>query len=290
MPQGLVVLLVSCMLLGSERRVIAQDPSSSSCSLPGLTPNPKESPTDKALLAAWNAQSARVKSVEASAAVQGWSDTKHSGRPSPVALYFRTPAWLRATGTVPFSGRRTLDLFSNGRQFWLLVPDGKSMHLFEGPVDAPSASTNASANLRPRPLVDALHWESGSLSPVQDPPTGNAAMRTIRFDLPAEPVSPARTTDVEFDLTDGVVEEVVMRDASQRVVLRLNYSDWQPAEENNCYPRHIEVEQPLDDRGLDIRIALLRLNGRIDSREFRMVAPIGAPVTHLGDAIAAGRP
>ncbi len=207
-----------------------------------------------------------------------------------MALYFRTPAWLRATGTVPFSGRRTLDLFSNGRQFWLLVPDGKSMHLFEGPVDAPSTSTNASANLRPRPLVDALHWESGSLHPVQPSPAGNGATRTIRVDLPAELVSPARTADVEFDLKDGVVRQVAMRDASQRLVLQLSYSDWQPAEENNCYPRHIEVEQPLDDRGLDIRIALLRLNGRIDSREFRMMAPIGAPVTHVGDAIAAPRP
>jgi hypothetical protein len=287
-----VAIFAGFLGLGMAAQTAAsQAAGSHPCSLPGLGPDAKQELSDADLLAAWNAQSARVRSLEASAAVRGWAGTTHSGRPSPALLYFRAPAWLRSTGEVPFSNRRTVDLFSNGRDFWLLTPDGKRMRLFTGPVDAPPASSDASANLRPRPLIDALHWEAGTLSAAQSPaPPANGRTRTIELDLPAEAPFPARTAAVEFDLRAGVVDGVAIRDALQRQVLELHYSEWQTTDVNSCYPRHIGIVQPLGDRKLDIRIAVVRLNSRIEPGEFRMIAPIGVPVTQLGGTTVADQP
>jgi len=79
-------------------------------------------------------------------------------RPSPAILTFRAPHCCALTGVVPFSARRTFDIASDGREFRLLVPDGKIMRFFVGPVDAPPISSNPRENLRPKPIVDALHW------------------------------------------------------------------------------------------------------------------------------------
>lgn len=280
------VVLAGFLALGiAATDLAAQAPQPATCSLPGLAPNATPAPSDADLLAAYNAQSARVHSVEAAASVHGWAGKRREERPGPVLLHFREPAWIRATGAVPYSGKRTFDLLGNGRDFWLVAPDGKAKRLFEGPVDAPAVSSSPQANLRPRPLVDALHWEAGRLDAQQDS-RATPGTRTLLLDLPAEPPFPSRTATVAFDLRSGVVTEVDFRDAAQRVDLQLRYGDWQPGEDGICYPRQIAIDQPLDDREFDLQIASLRLNERIAGQEFRMAAPLGVPVTHLAGPAA----
>ena len=274
-------MLAGFLALGiAATDLVGQTAQPATCSLPGLVPNATPAPSDADLLAAYNAQSARVHTVAAAAAVHGWAGKRRADRPGPAILYFREPAWIRATGDVPLSSKRTFDLLGNGRDFWLVAPDGKAKRLFEGPVDAPPVSASPQANLRPRPLVDALHWERGTLSAGQEGPSA-AGTRTLLLELPAEPPFPARTAAVTFDLRGGVVTEVDFRDGAQQVELRLLYGDWQPGDDGICYPRQITIVQPEDDREFDIRIASLRLNARIGGQEFRMAAPIGVPVTQL---------
>jgi hypothetical protein len=73
-------------------------------------------------------------------------------------LSFLAPNSLGMTGEIPLSGRRTFDLASDGREFRLLVPDGKFMRFLVGPVGAPANSPNPRENLRPQPLIDAFYW------------------------------------------------------------------------------------------------------------------------------------
>ncbi|MGB9029077.1 MAG: hypothetical protein WCC27_03070 [Acidobacteriaceae bacterium] len=290
-PVSIAAWLAGLLVSGlAAPTAAAQAAAPLSCSLPGLAPDAKQKPDDAALLAAWNTQAERVHSVEASVALEAHSERERTKRPSPALVNFRAPGWLRVTGEVPFSGKRSFDLFSNGQDFWLIVPDGKSERLFTGPVDAPEVSKLPHENLRPRPLIDALHWQRGSLSSVQDPRGMGKETRTIRLDLPAEAPFPARTAAVEFDLRAGVVNAVAYGDAQQRVVLHVDYDDWRQAEGSSCYPRHIAMNQPLEGQQIDIRIALVRINGRIPGGEFRMNAPIGIAVTHLAGPEGAGHP
>jgi hypothetical protein len=284
MPRPIAAMLVGFLMLAiGIRPAVSQAAKPHSCSLPELAPGAPLVLPDTALLAAYNGQAARIHSIVAAAAVRGWAGTEHANRPTPALIYFREPAWLRLTGEVPFSGRRSVDLFSDGRHFWLLVPDRKTVRLFEGPVDAPADDKDPRADLRPQPMVDALRWPRGTLSSVQTP-SSDPATRIINLDLPAAAPFPARTAAAEFDLREGVVKGMKILDAAQHVVLELQYSDWQPAEQDVCFPRRIVMTQPLDKRELDIRIASLRLNERIPAPEFRMAAPIGVPVTHLPGA------
>lgn len=287
MPRPIAPMLAGFLMLAiGIWPAVSQSVEPHSCSLPELAPEARPGLPDTALLAAYNEQAARIHSVVAAAAVRGWAGTEHANRPSPALIYFREPAWLRLTGEVPFSGRRSVDLFSDGRNFWLLVPDRKTMRLYEGPVDAPADAKDPRANLRPQPMVDALRWPTGTLSSRQSAPSGGPT-RSINLDLPATPPFPARNATVEFDLRGGVVNGVKIRDAAQHPEFELQYSDWQPAEHDGCFPRRIVMTQPLDNRELDIRIASLRLNERIPAPEFRMASPIGIPVTHLPGAAAA---
>jgi outer membrane lipoprotein-sorting protein len=263
------------------------------CFLPGLSPNATGGVEDGNLLSAYNARASLVRSLEAAVVVRGKGGTEYGprakdSRPSPAMIDFRAPASLRVTGEIPFSGRRSFDISSDGREFRLLVPDGKVMRFFVGPVDAAATSAKPLENLRPQPLIDALRWTPGQLgrSPElsQDE---NEGTRTISVDLPASQGGAAKTVRLEFDLRSGVVAELAVLDASQRVVSEIHYSDWQEIAQSGkgadpvCFPRRIVLIQPRQDLQLEIKILSLELNSPIPSSQFRVAAPRGIPVTRL---------
>lgn len=123
--------------------------------------------------------------------VRGQSGAEYNVHPRgaqalPALLSFLAPDFLRLTGEIPFSGRRSFDLASDGRELRLLVPDGKFMRFLVGPVDAPATSKNPRENLRPRPLVDALHWVAATLSPpIQSSGNEQGSHHSIAVNLAA---------------------------------------------------------------------------------------------------------
>jgi hypothetical protein len=128
------------------------------CSMPGIAPASERSLSDADLLASYNSQAGLIQTVQGSVVVRAKGGPElgskvRDSRPSPAILSFRAPASLRMTGVVPFSARRTFDIASDGREFRLLVPDGKIMRFFVGPVDAPPVSSNPRENLRAQPFL-----------------------------------------------------------------------------------------------------------------------------------------
>jgi hypothetical protein len=266
------------------------------CSLPGLTSVTAQSTSDDALLAAYNSQASLVQSLEATVLVKAKSGPDFAKRgkdakPAPTMLSFRAPASLRMTGAIPFSARRSFDFASNGKEFRLLVPDGKRMRFYVGSVDAAPSSANPRENLRPQPIVDALHWTRGVLhNPASGKENAKTRMRTIQVDLAAALEASVKTAEVDFNMASGTVASITFRDPRGVIVSEVNYADWQDLVNgdngtgDDCFPRRIAVVQPQQNLQLEMKVLVLSVNPHIPPSRFELIPPRGIPVTRLGSS------
>jgi hypothetical protein len=290
-----LILLWVVLLAGSDSSVAqrAPNPESSAalvgCSLPGIAAGTRPLRGEE-LLAAYNAQSEVVRSLQASVIVRGQSGAEYKVRPHgaqalPAMVSFQAPAYLRMTGVVPFSARRSFDLASDGRELRLLVPDGKLMRFLIGPADAPATSKNPRENLRPRPLVDALHWPSAiALLPGGAKPQEAGEHQSVEVGLEPAMRGEARAARLDFDLQTGTLAAITISDASKQILSDIRYGDWRTvpgADRSVCYPRRVELTQPGQDLHLDLKIVAMQLNVPMSRMQFRLPPPRGIPVTRL---------
>src|SRR5580693_4372092 len=210
-------------------------------------------------------------------------------------LSFRAPGSLRMTGAIPFSARRSFDLSSDGGQFRLLVPDGKVMRFFVGPVDAPAKSQNPRENLRPQPVIDSLRWLHGTLNKTSSGSgSGMRGSRVIVVDLPAARDGNVRRADIAFDLPSGTITGLTIHDTAAHAITEIRYVDWQEIVDRMsesaaaCFPRRIFVNQSLQNLQIEMKILSLRLNPPIPPSRFQLVPPRGIPITPVG-SLAKGK-
>ncbi|HEY6488741.1 MAG TPA: hypothetical protein VIY99_06420 [Terracidiphilus sp.] len=266
----------------------ANPQAAAACSLPGLAPG-RRPLSDHALLSAYNAQADAVKSVQASVLVRGQSGAEYKVKPHgaqalPALLSFVAPEHLRLTGAVPFSGRRSFDLASDGRELRMLVPDGKLMRFLVGPADAPATSKNPRENLRPGPLIDALHWTRATAQQPVIEHSEAEGHQVLGIELATVQGERAR---VDFDLATGTVAGITMLDSKKQVVLDMHYGDWRTVlgsgdrEGAVCFPRRMELTEPRQDLHVELKVATLRVNVPIPPTQFRLLPPRGIPVTRL---------
>jgi outer membrane lipoprotein-sorting protein len=266
------------------------------CSLPNLPGNAHQRPTDEDLLGAYNAQASLLQTLEATVMLRGSGGSafgKHASdsRGAPAMLSFRAPGWLRITGVIPFSAQRSFDLSSDGREFRLLVPDGKRMRFYVGPVDAPTTSQNPRENLRPQPLIHALHWARATLSgSVSSKQAGSPDARTITVGLLGAQNDSARSAEIAYDLRNGTVTGLVIRDASGLAVSEIHYADWREVTNGGsapspfCFPRRMTVNQPREGIQLEMKLVAITVNPRIPPSKFQLTPPAGLPVKRLGSS------
>ena len=270
--------------------------------MPGMAPDSERSFTDADLLASYNSQAELIQTVQASVVVRAkggpqFGSKVRDSRPSPAILTFRAPASLRMTGVVPFSARRTFDIASDGREFRLLVPDGKIMRFFVGPVDAPPVSSNPRENLRPQPIVDALHWFQARLVSAGAPggsETGDVRALNVVLLGPRE--ESRKTARLEFDLRGGTVSKVDIFDDAQKVVTELHYSNWQQVPVSGkpgnsiCFPKQVLVNQQAQNLQLEIKTMSAELNGVLAPTQFQLTPPRGIPVTRVTRSTGGSHP
>lgn len=278
---AILAAFLCCAMAPAQERGRPAD--ASTCRMRGLAAG-THTVSEQDLLRAYNAQASEIRTLEASAVIRGRSGVankayRKESKPSGAMITFRAPGLLRMTGEVPMSAQRSFDLVSDGRAFELLVPDGKGMRLFEGPVDAPAVSANPRENLRPQPLIDALRWPDAkpqtTKSGAPNPPAGTIFVETQN----ANPLGVS--AEVKFDLRAGVVRQLTLRDQQGKVTLQADYDQWQPTSEGGCYPRHMLLTQPEEKTQLELKLVSLFLNQRISGMAFRAIAPPGVPVTQL---------
>jgi hypothetical protein len=300
-PSLIPALLLALMAVGVDSQVpayqlAAAEVPARGCSLPRLTSITRHSPTDDELLTAYNSRATLVESLEATVLLKAKSGPDYAKRgedakPAPTMVSFRAPASLRMTGAIPFSARRSFDFASNQKEFRLLVPDGKRMRFYVGSIDAPPISANPRENLRPQPIIDALHWTRGVLHiTARSKEDAKKGMRTIKVDLAAVPEVVVKTAEVDFTMASGTVAGITFRDAGERIVSEVNYADWKDQVNGDngtgsvCFPRRIVVVQPQQKLQLEMRVLVLSVNPHISPSRFDLIPPRGIPVTRLGSS------
>ena len=293
--------LLCGLSMGAVVGVAAESPAASkgadpttahACFLPGLAPGSGKSATADDLLAVYNARASLIQTLEVSAMLRVKAGAEYgpqarAPRPFPAMIDVSAPASLRLIGVVPFSGRRTFDISSDGRELRLLVPDRDRMRLMAGPVDAPPTSSNPRENIRPQPLIDALRWPPGMLPHApKSVRAGGKGVRIMALDLAPEERGSARTAQVEFDVNRGVVPRVTIEVTSQRSPTEIDFSDWQEWANSNgsastCFPKRILVSQPQQHLELEMKVISVQVNPQIPASKFQMTAPAGIPVTRM---------
>jgi hypothetical protein len=262
-----------------------------SCSLFTPQPNHVAAVDDAILLAAYNTQVHQIRSLHVLALLRGKSGTEYRmGDPSreiPGIIDFVAPDLIRMTGALSIMSSRGFEMASDGVEFRLLVPEEGKKRFVIGPSDAPGHSKNPRENLRPQPLIDALHWREGSLRAGSAAPSATASgTQTLEVDLPLSLNGPT-VGKIEFDLSTGVANSLSIYDSSGRIVSQVTYRDWRQMSvypegaPTGCFPRRIHLIRPSEDYELDLHITEVDLNPEISKSVFRPSQPRGIPVVHL---------
>jgi hypothetical protein len=249
------------------------------------------------LLATYNNQARLVRSIKAVAVIHATRGPKFgpkAGTSHPVTGFFDfdQPASLRVTGVAPPLGKKVFDLASDGREFRLLAPDHEIVKLYIGLVDAqPNFSAISVPEIsdiaRPREILDALRWQEGTLRKTRS--TGASENDTLEFDLPPRAGNPI-IGKLKFDSKTGALASLQIRDAHGELISEIFYADWQavaaePADASKgCFPRRVQLVQPMEDVQLDFRFLEMTLNPRLSRVNFRVSPPPGTPVIRLSTA------
>jgi hypothetical protein len=217
-----------------------------------------------------------------------------AGKPLELAAIvdLMQPNLIHITGVVPYGGNRVVDLTSDGHQFGLLIPEGGKKVFLTGPIGAPPQSKDARENLRPRPFIEALRWDEGTLRAVTG--TDASGTRTLTVDVASTENTPSRKVAVVFDLTKGVVNTLTAYDDAGAPIFEARYGDWRTATNPSsgivaeCFARHIVLVELQQDYQVDIRITDLNLNPPLPKSYFHPSPPHGVPIKHL-DMAGGGR-
>jgi hypothetical protein len=249
--------------------------------------------TAEDLLDSYNSQAALVHSLQASVILRAKGSSQPGGaeqdsKPIPVELRFIAPAFLRMTGVVPFGARRAFDLWSDGRDFRLLAPEGNVMRFFMGPVDSPAPYAKPQVNVRPRAILEALHWIPAKLeSPAPSARMKGDGSETIKVELNAATLPGREEANLEFDLRSGTVSRLEILDGTGNVVTGVYYSDWQrvPASAGSeapvCFPKRILAVLALENQQAEMKFLSIQMNPPLMPPQLQLYPPRGSPVTRL---------
>jgi hypothetical protein len=293
-----VILLWSAFLFGQASPTAGNGSGVLPCSLLNRSPNVREAVDTGDLFRAYSAQVHLVRSLHMISSMRGIAGNEYRTGGETLALAaivdLVQPNLIRITGVVPYQGSRAVELTSDGHQFGLLIPEGVNKVFLTGPIDAPPQSKNARENLRPRPFIEALRWEEGTLRTLTGAEPADASdTRTLTVDVASTENTPSRKVDVVFDLNKGVINTLTAYDNSGAAIFEARYGDWRIATDPSsgvavgCFARHIVLVEFQQDYQVDLRITDLTLNPAIPKSYFHPSPPHGIPIKHLD--MAGGR-
>jgi outer membrane lipoprotein-sorting protein len=293
-----LLLLWSACLFGQASSAAGNRAGVWPCSLLNRSPNTRQAVSAEDLFQAYSTQAHLIRSLHMIGSMKGTAGTEYGTGSEPLELAVIVdlvqPNLIRITGVVPYQGSRVVELTSDGHQFGLLIPEGGKKVFLTGPIDAPPQSKNVRENLRPRPFIEALRWEEGTMRATTGTGPANASdTRTLTVDVVPTENTPTRKVDVVFDLTKGVVNTLTAYDNTGAPTFRASYGDWKTETDPSsgvaaeCFARHIVLVELQQDYQVDIRISDLNLNPPIPKSYFRPSPPHGVPIKHLD--MASGR-
>ena len=253
--------------------------------------------SEEELLDRYNALARGLKSIDATLELKPTAGTKYSGvideyHEVKAFLLASRPYSIRMIGQVPVVGRTVFDMVSDGQTFEVSIPP-KNKFLV-GQVAQGRQSSKPIENLRPQHLLDALLWpevrkeEVVLIEEYNDENARYYVLTVLRGGYKSEILR-----KIWFDRADLAHGAAARRTGPRaRCLSDVRYANWQPVAPGSAeeYPMSIRVERPRDEYRLDLTISKITLNGTLDADRFKLEAPTGAEVVHVGENSEEKRP
>jgi outer membrane lipoprotein-sorting protein len=266
--------------------------------------------SEEELLERYNSYVRSLKSVDATVELKTTTGSQYNGvideyHEVKAFLLAARPAEIRVIGQVPVLGTTIFDMASDGQQFELSIPPRNKF--LEGPVALERTSSKPIENLRPQHLYEALLWpevqkeEAVLLEESNDETARYYVLTVLRGGYKTEILR-----KIWFDRTDLKVARFESYGPKGALLSDVRYSDWQPVTAASSaanspaaasnpmpaleYPRKIRLERVHEEYRLDMSISKVSLNETLEADRFKVTAPAGVEVTHVGDGAEAKKP
>lgn len=258
-------------------------------------PSAREASEDE-LLDRYNALAHGLKSMDATLGLKATAGTRYSG---VIDEYHEVKAFLLASrqynirmiGQVPVVGKTVFDMVSDGQSFEVSIPP-KNKFLV-GQVALERQSSKPIENLRPQHLVDAVLWpevrkeEVVLIEEYNDENARYYVLTVLRGGYKSEILR-----KIWFDRADLHMVRLQAYGPKGALLSDVRYANWQPVSAGSAveYPMGIRIERPRDEYRLDLAISKIVLNEPLEADRFKLEAPAGAEVVHVGENAEEKRP
>ncbi len=270
---------------------------------PALKPVVKDA-TREELLEKYNASARAVTTLNATVELKPIAGSKYSGvieeyHEVKAFLLAARPGSIRMIGQAPVIGTTVFDMASDGQNFRVSIPSKNKF--LEGSVLLERASSKPIENLRPQHLLEALLWpEVRREEPVLFEEFNDEAARFYVLTVLRGGYQTEILRKIWFDRADLEVARLQTFGPRGILISDIRFSNWQPTNASaggsipaQGFPRTIRIERPHDDYRLDLQITKVTLNEDIPGDRFKLEAPAGAEIIHVGEEkqpVADGKP
>jgi hypothetical protein len=202
-------------------------------------------------------------------------------------ILFRQPASIRLIGLYPVVRTQAFDMVSMGPDFKLYIP--AQNRFITGPNEVRELSKNRIENLRPQHFLQAL-----MVSPP-DPAQDQVVLENFTDEANAFYIlhmirnggSGLRLNrTVWFDRTSLQLARQMIFDERGNILTDARYSDWS-VYDNVPFPKHIEINRPVDEYGVVIDVVKMDINKGLTDDRFVLEQPSGSKLQMIGQPAAA---
>jgi len=289
--QRLVLLTVSaaaCSCGGARVKTTQQVPATQ-------RPVAKDATLEE-LLQRYNDYAHSLQSINATLELKATTGSKYSGmideyHEVKAFLLAQRPYSVRMVGQVPVVGKTAFDMSSDAQNFEVYIPSkGKFL---VGPVALERQSGKPIENLRPQHLLDAVLWPEVHKEEIVLPEEFNDenaryyVLTVLRGGYKSEIFR-----KIWFDRADLHVVRLQSYGSKGALVSDARYASWQPVAAGSTmeYPMQIRIERPHDEYRLDLAISKITVNDTLTGEQFKLDAPAGVEIVHVGEGGEEKRP
>ena len=241
------------------------------------------------LLDRYNAEAHSLQTINATMELKPTTGSKYSGvideyHEIKAFLLASRPYNIRMVGQVPVVGKTVFDMTSDAQTFEVSIPPKNKF--LTGQVAQERQSSKPIENLRPQHLLDALLWpevRKEEIVLIEESNDENAryyVLTVLRGGYKSEILR-----KIWFDRADLSVARLEAYGPKGALLSDARYADWQPVspESGAEYPRMIRIDRPHDEYHLDLAISKIALNEALTPQQFKLEAPAGAEIVHVGE-------
>ncbi len=193
------------------------------------------------------------------------------------------PQWIRVVGQAPVVRTDIFDMASDGETFSLYIPSESKFYV--GSATTPAHAPNSLENLRPQHIVDALLLQP--LNPARSAYFLEEAEQGMEQDYVIGVMSGSGPGLVSLkrriwvDRSSLEISRVQLYGAGGVYLEGIRYSDYKDFS-GVRYPAQIDIERPIEDYSLAIKILTAQFNQPLPVSKFILKKPAHAQQINLG--------